>query len=81
MDNKRTQPIGIELVKRGIVTEGDINKALEYQKNHSSKRIGDILYELQLCDPYILIKEIGDILGEKSIMLNIYFLLSLIIDI
>ena len=71
MDNKRTQPIGIELVKRGIVTEGDINKALEYQKNHSSKRIGDILYELQLCDPYILIKEIGDILGEKSIMLNI----------
>ncbi len=71
MDNKKTQPIGIELVKRGIVTEGDINKALEYQKNHSSKRIGDILCELQLCDPYILIKEIGDILGEKSIMLNI----------
>ena len=32
MDNRRTQPIGIELVKRGIVGEGDINKALEYQK-------------------------------------------------
>ena len=71
MDNKRTQPIGIELVKRGIVTENDINKALEYQKTHSSKRIGDILNELQLCDPYRLIKEIGDILGEKSILLNI----------
>ena len=25
MDNRRTQPIGIELVKRGIVTEEDIN--------------------------------------------------------
>lgn len=71
MDNKRTQPIGIELVKRGIVTENDINKALEYQKTHSSKRIGDILNELQLCDPYRLIKEIGNILGEKSILLNI----------
>lgn len=71
MDNKRTQPIGIELVKRGIVTENDINKALEYQKTHSSKRIGDMLNELQLCDPYRLIKEIGDILGEKSILLNI----------
>ena len=71
MDNKRTQPIGIELVRRGIVTESDINKALEYQKTHSSKRIGDILNELQLCDPYSLIKEIGDILGEKSILLNI----------
>lgn len=32
MDGKRTQPIGIELVKRGVVTEADVNKALEYQK-------------------------------------------------
>lgn len=38
MDNRRTQPIGIELVKRGIVGEGDINKALEYQKEHPSKK-------------------------------------------
>lgn len=66
MDNRRTQPIGIELVKRGIVTEGDINKALEYQKNHPSRKIGDILKELDLCDPNILISAIGDILGEKG---------------
>ena len=31
MDLKRRQPIGVELVKRGIVTENDIEKALEYQ--------------------------------------------------
>ena len=30
MDLKRRQPIGVELVKRGIVTENDIEKALEY---------------------------------------------------
>ena len=48
MDNKRTQPIGIELVKRGIVNEEDINKALDYQKDHPSKKIGDILYELNI---------------------------------
>lgn len=68
MDNRR-QPIGIELVKRGVVTEGDINKALDYQKMHPSKRIGDILNELHLCDPYRLIKTIGDILGEKTMLL------------
>ena len=44
MDNRRTQPIGIELVKRGIVKEEDINKALDYQKEHPSKKVGDILY-------------------------------------
>ena len=63
MDNRRNQPIGIELVKRGIVTEQDINKALEYQKSHSNKRIGDILNELNLCEPRQLIASIGDILG------------------
>ena len=29
MDVKRSQPIGIELVRRGIVTEADIDKALD----------------------------------------------------
>lgn len=69
MDNKRTQPLGIELVKRGVVTEEDINKALDYQKSHSGKKIGDILYEQHLGDPYQLIFAMGNILGEKSMIL------------
>lgn len=30
---EKRQPMGIELVKRGIVTESDIEKALDYQKH------------------------------------------------
>ena len=71
MDGRKNQPIGIELVKREIVTEADINKALDYQKAHPSKKIGDILNELNVCDPKMLIEEIGDILGEKAIYLTI----------
>ena len=63
----RTQPMGIELVKRGIVTEADINKALEYQREHPSKKMGDIIKELNMCDPERLIKAIGEVLGEKVI--------------
>ena len=70
MDSRRNQPIGIELVKRGIATEDDINKALEYQRTHPNKRIGDLLNELGLCDPKRLIDAIGDILGEKAIYLT-----------
>ena len=70
MDNRRTQPIGIELVKRGIVGEEDINKALEYQKEHPSKKIGDILYELHIGNPSKLIAAIADILGEKPMLLS-----------
>ncbi len=70
MDNRRTQPIGIELVKRGIVGEEDINKALEYQKEHPSKKIGDILYELHIGNPSKLIAAIADILGEKPMSIR-----------
>ncbi len=70
MAGTRTQPIGIELVKRSVVTEEDIKNALEYQKTHNNMRIGDILYELNVCDPQILIEAIGDIIGEKAIVLT-----------
>ena len=65
----KRQPIGIELVKRGIVTEDDIEKALDYQKSHPSKKIGDIIDILGLCDSHRLIGVIGEILDEKAIYL------------
>jgi len=67
---RRRQPIGVELVKREIVTENDIEKALAYQKEHPSKKIGDILYILDVCEPNKLIEAIGEIIGTKGIMLN-----------
>ena len=70
MEMKRRQPMGVELVKRGIVTEGDIERALDYQKQHPNKKIGDILYILDVCDPHKLIEAMGEILGTKGIVLN-----------
>ena len=70
MEMKRRQPIGVELVKRGIVTEGDIERALDYQKQHPNKKIGDILYILDVCEPHKLIEVMGEILGTKGIVLN-----------
>lgn len=70
MDLRRRQPMGIELVKRGIVSEADIEKALEYQKTHPNIKIGDSIYLLNLCNPDRLITAIGEILGEKGIVLR-----------
>ena len=70
MDIKKRQPLGVELVKREVVTEGDIERALEYQRQHPDKKIGDILYLLDVCDPYKLIEAIGEILGVKGILLT-----------
>ena len=70
MDARKRQPLGVELVKRGIVKEKDIENALIYQKEHPKRKIGDILYILNVCDPNILIEAIGDILGERGILLT-----------
>ncbi len=68
MDKK--QPLGIELVRRGVVTESNIQEALDYQKEHPRKKIGDILNILGLCDSYVLIQAMGEILEEKAIYLT-----------
>jgi len=70
MDIKKRQPIGIELVRKGLITELDIERALEFQKTNPDKKIGDILNSLGICDSHILIEAIGDILGEKGILLT-----------
>ena len=67
---EKRQPMGIELVKRGIVTESDIEKALDYQKTHTNKKNGDIINKLGLCDSHVLINAVGEILEEKAIYLQ-----------
>ena len=67
---EKRQPIGIELVKRGVVKEADIEMALEYQKTHPNKKLGDILDILKLCDSDVLINAMGEILDEKAIYLQ-----------
>ena len=63
-------PIGVELVKRGLVTESDIEQAIAYQKEHPNKKLGDILNILNLCPQKELIKAMGEILGEKVVILR-----------
>ena len=70
MEMRKNIPIGIELVKKGLITEDDIQIALNYQKENPEKKMGDILYILNICDPQKLIDAIGEILGEKSILLR-----------
>ena len=70
MATNQRQPLGIELVKRGIVNQDDIREALEYQKEHSREKLGDILNELKLANPRELLNAMGEIIGEKVIYLT-----------
>ena len=70
MELRNRLPIGIELVRRGLITEEDVNKAIEYQKANPGRKLGDVIKILHLCDEYRLITAIGEILGEKAILLT-----------
>ena len=70
MNMRKRQPIGIELVKRGIVQEEDIERALKEQRKNPNKKIGEILYELEVCNAQVLIEAIGEILGVKGMLLT-----------
>ena len=63
-------PIGVELVKRGLITEDDVNRAINYQKEHPEKKLGDIINILNLCPQAELIKAMGEILGERVMILR-----------
>ena len=70
MDLNRNIPIGVELVRNGIVKEEDVNRAIEYQKSHRNMKLGEILRITSDCNPDVLIKGIGEILGEKGMILT-----------
>ena len=70
MATNQRQPLGIELVRRGIVKQEDIKEALAYQSVHTKEKLGDILYDLKLANPIILLKAMGEILGEKTLFLT-----------
>ena len=70
MDVRKRQPIGIELVKRGIVSENDIETALQEQKRNPDKKLGEILNDMQVCESHALIEAIGEIIGVKGIILS-----------
>ncbi len=66
----RTQPLGIELVRKGLITERDVENALNYQKNNPNEKMGDILRKLKVCDEEKLIEAIGEIVGENGVILK-----------
>ena len=37
-------PMGVELVKKGVVTESDIQTAIEYQKEHPARVLNNSKY-------------------------------------
>lgn len=64
-------PIGVELVKKGLINQSDVEVAIDYQKEHPEKKLGDVINILNLCPQQELIRAMGEILHEKVIILSL----------
>ncbi len=76
----RNVPIGIELVKRNIISENDVKEAIRRQKEHQNKKLGDIIHMLNVCDEKVLLSAMGEILGEKVFLLTRASINPVVID-
>lgn len=69
MNNKKA-PLGIELVRRGVITEKDIDTAYAYQREHPNVKFGEIFHLLKLASDEELLNVIGDLLEVKPIIID-----------
>ncbi len=55
-------PLGVELIRRGLIKDSGLNEAVTYQKQHPGVKIGEAIHILKLCPD----KELLDVIGEQQ---------------
>ncbi len=69
-NNAKNIPLGIALIRKGLIREADIDKAIEYQHNHRGVKLGEAFHILQLCDDQALLNTIAESLGVKAVQID-----------
>ncbi len=70
MYNAKKRPIGVELLKRGMVTESDIDNVISYQTQHPEYKAAEIFYILNICGAKQLLDVLAETMEEKTIAIN-----------
>ncbi|MEG1008489.1 MAG: ATPase, T2SS/T4P/T4SS family [Clostridia bacterium] len=66
----KKNPIGLEFIKKGLLTEMQVARILEYQKEHKELKFGEIADILDMCDKSELLEVISDKLQIQGVMLS-----------
>ncbi len=66
----RKNPIGLEFIKKGLLSDVQVNRVLEYQKDHRDLKFGEIVDILDMCDKNELLEIISNKLQYEGVMLD-----------
>ena len=63
-------PLGVMLIRKGLINESDIDKAIVYQREHRGTKLGEAFYRIGVCDEQELLNTIAEGIGVKGIKLE-----------
>ena len=66
----KKNPIGIEFIKRGILNESQVDRVLQYQKEHREYKFGEIVDILEMCSKDDLLNTLAYKLGANPVTLK-----------
>lgn len=66
----KKNPIGVEFIKRGLLTEVQVDRVLQYQKEHKELKLGEIVDILDMCDKDALLDALSDKVQVNPVMLE-----------
>lgn len=66
----KRSPIGIEFIKRGLLTENQVDRVLEYQKEHKELKFAEIVDILDMCDKSALLDVLSYKIQVTGVMLD-----------
>lgn len=66
----KNSPIGVEFIKKGILTEAQVDRVLEYQKDHKDLKFGEIVDILDMCEKQQILDILSDKIKVSPVMLD-----------
>ena len=66
----KKNPIGVEFIKRGLLTEVQVDRVLQYQKELKELKFGEIVDILDMCDKDALLDALSDKVQVNPVMLE-----------
>lgn len=57
---EKKNPIGVELIKKGLLTQSQVERVLDYQKNHRDMKFAEIVDVLDMCNKTELLNALSE---------------------
>ena len=70
-DNQaKKTPLGVELIRRGLVKDSDINEAVKFKNQNPGMKLGEAFHVLKICPDKELLDVIAEQLDTKPVILD-----------